>query len=474
MLPNHEAKPTGKSLYICLFRRNLRLHDNSLLLQAERFADLLLPLYIIDPNKTTLSLSSPNRLGFLLESLEDLDINLKWQYNQRLFVTFGQPMRIVQELIRAIREDPNNNISEIILGMEKDFQPYEKVRDQTLTNWARSEEIKVQMCTSQTLYNMDLLFEQNHHKTAQSFADFQNLIDSIGSVIEPNKVPERLPEKPSWLIHTSKNSEPEIIESYGNVKFFNYVPQIEQLGMNFKRKDFSSSFKGGESTALRRVERLVENHLFLLKFADNLNNPTHHHPQTTTLSPYLANGSLSTRLFYYSIQKAINKFESQFGPQSSILLRLIKIRGSLIWREFFYFISSFTNNFDRMLNNTMSKLTDCWDYEDHYINAWKEGKTGYPVIDAAMRQLKKDGWIHSLHRQLVAFFLTKGGLWQTWEVGLKHFQTYLIDFDWSINTANWIWVSNKDFSKGYTEVIFFIFLKVIFNFYRLFEVSKNF
>ena len=109
-----------------------------------------------------------------------------------------------------------------------------------------------------------------------------------------------------------------------------------------------------------------------------------------------------------------------------------------------------------MLDNSMSKLIDCWEYDDQYIKAWKEGKTGYPAIDAAMRQLNKEGWIHSLQRQLVAFFLTKGGLWQTWEVGLKHFQNFLIDFDWSINTSNWLWISNKNFSKGYNEVAIFL------------------
>jgi cryptochrome len=82
-----------------------------------------------------------------------------------------------------------------------------------------------------------------------------------------------------------------------------------------------------------------------------------------------------------------------------------------------------------------------WDDDPELLAAWKEGRTGYPFIDAAMTQLRQTGWIHHLARHAVACFLTRGDLWQSWERGAAVFEEYLIDADWSINNFNWQWLS---------------------------------
>ena len=71
---------------------------------------------------------------------------------------------------------------------------------------------------------------------------------------------------------------------------------------------------------------------------------------------------------------------------------------------------------------------------------WEEGRTGYPFIDAIMTQLRTEGWIHHLARHAVACFLTRGDLYQSWEEGARVFDKYLIDGDWSLNSANWMWL----------------------------------
>lgn len=75
------------------------------------------------------------------------------------------------------------------------------------------------------------------------------------------------------------------------------------------------------------------------------------------------------------------------------------------------------------------------------LKKWEDGMTGFPAIDAVMRQLKTEGWIHHLARHLVACFLTRGDLWVHWELGAKVFERHLIDADWALNTANWQWLS---------------------------------
>lgn len=79
------------------------------------------------------------------------------------------------------------------------------------------------------------------------------------------------------------------------------------------------------------------------------------------------------------------------------------------------------------------------------MKVWSTGKTGYPFIDAAMRQLIAEGWVHHAARNAVACFLTRGDLWLSWELGLKFFLKYLIDADWSVCAGNWMWISSSAF-----------------------------
>jgi cryptochrome len=90
-----------------------------------------------------------------------------------------------------------------------------------------------------------------------------------------------------------------------------------------------------------------------------------------------------------------------------------------------------------------------WDDDPTLLKAWKEGRTGFPWIDATMRQLAQEGWIHHLGRHAVACFLTRGDLWQSWEEGAKHFEAQLLDADYALNGFNWLWLSCSGFFFQY-------------------------
>jgi cryptochrome len=81
------------------------------------------------------------------------------------------------------------------------------------------------------------------------------------------------------------------------------------------------------------------------------------------------------------------------------------------------------------------------------LEKWKTGQTGYPFIDAGMRQLLQEGWIHHTVRNAVAVFLTRGDLWLNWEKGGTHFYNNLVDSDWAVNAGNWMWVSSSAFER---------------------------
>lgn len=93
-----------------------------------------------------------------------------------------------------------------------------------------------------------------------------------------------------------------------------------------------------------------------------------------------------------------------------------------------------------------------WDKNPEILAAWTEGRTGYPWIDAAMTQLRTQGWLHHLARHAVACFLTRGDLYQHWEDGVAVFDRLLLDADWSLNNGNWQWLSASAFFAQYFRV----------------------
>ena len=217
------------------------------------------------------------------------------------------------------------------------------------------------------------------------------------------------------------------------------VPSPQDMGYP-KRKD-PLKFPGGETEALRRLKsRVMDRADWVAAFEKPNTAPNSIEPSTTVLSPYLSHGSLSAALMFNELSAAIKNKKASQPP--------VSLHGQLLWREFFYLQGATTPNFDRMVGNPKCRQIP-WDNNEEYMRAWKEGRTGYPFIDAIMRQLKQEGWIHHLARHAVACFLTRGDLYQSWEVGAKIFEEELLDFDWSLNAANWQWLSCSNFFYQY-------------------------
>ena len=171
--------------------------------------------------------------------------------------------------------------------------------------------------------------------------------------------------------------------------------------------------------------------------------PTFLFPDTTVLSPYISNGSLSTRLFYYRLKETAQEAHTTSTQLSASLERQLQ------WRELAYVIGSLTPHFDQMIGNpscVCSKIPWLTKSESELMaTRWEKGETGYPAVDAAMNQLKTEGWVHHLLRQLVANFLTRGSLLVYWKHGRNVFTKYLLDYDWCVNSFSWHWLSCDSF-----------------------------
>ena len=416
----------SNSSVIHWFRKGLRLHDNPALLAALKPHDgevlMLRPVFILDPWFVKNANVGENRWRFLQQTLEDLDESLK-KLGSRLFVLKGNPEEVLEKYIKKW------NVKKIT--WELDTEPYSKARDAKIQKLADAQDVLVETFTSHTLYNPDQIVAKNKGDVPLTYQKLTSLVSSIGPPPKPEDAPEDLDEdaKISGEDATKTRYDP---------------PRLKDLGV--AKEDLEPClFPGGETEALKRLDEHIsmKNAKWVRNFEKPNTSPNSLSPSTTVLSPYLKFGCVSPRLFYWRLDEIYKGSKHSQPP--------VSLHGQLLWREFFYTVGANDPNFNKMKGNSVSRQIP-WDEDDEKLKAWKEGRTGYPYIDAIMTQLRKEGWIHHLARHSVACFLTRGDLWQSWEKGQEVFEEYLLDADWSLNAANWMWLSASAFFHQFFRV----------------------
>lgn len=159
-----------------------------------------------------------------------------------------------------------------------------------------------------------------------------------------------------------------------------------------------------------------------------------------SLSAHLRFGCLSIRQFYWSLRDTFAEVRGLENPITNSMLC------QLLWREYFYTMSVGNLNYNRVEGNPIC-LAIPWKKDDKLMSKFENGETGFPWIDACVRQLLHEGWIHHAARHALACFLTRGDLWLSWEDGLRMFDRFLLDADWSVCAGSWMWVSSSAFEK---------------------------
>ncbi|KAH7547361.1 hypothetical protein FEM48_Zijuj01G0301600 [Ziziphus jujuba var. spinosa] len=403
------------------FRKGLRIHDNPALEFASKGTDFLYPVFVVDPHymkpdpdafSPGSSLAGLNRIRFLLESLVDLDSNLK-KLGSRLLVLKGEPGEW--------------NVKK--LCFEYDTEPYYQAMDVRVKEYASAAGIEVFSPVSHTLFNPADIIQKNGGKPPLTYQSFLKLAG-----------------QPSWascpLSITSTSLPP--VGDFGNCKI-SEVPTVTELGYEDTGQDELTPFRGGESEALKRLRDSISDNQWVANFEKPKGDPSAFlKPATTVLSPYLKFGCLSSRYFYQCLQDIYKNVKKHTSPPVSLV-------GQLLWREFFYTVAFGTPNFDQMKDSRICKQIP-WNNNEDLLAAWRDARTGYPWIDAIMVQLRKWGWMHHLARHCVACFLTRGDLFVHWEKGRDVFGRLLIDSDWAINNGNWLWLSCSSFFYQYNRI----------------------
>ena len=385
------------------YRNDLRIHDHEPLYQGLQEKASIVPFYCFDRRQfATTSFGFPKtgkyRAQFLLESVTDLRNSLQ-KLDSNLIIRCGLPEEIIPALVKEL------NIDAVYYHQETTA---EELKVEKKLNQKLSElKVKIQSFWGATLYlPEDLPFKIK--EIPELYTNFRKQIEKKSAIEEPISAPETLPKLPEIEI--------------GN---------ISQLAdFNLEEPVFDKravlQFKGGETEAIARL-----NHYFwqadCLKEYKETRNGMLGADYSSKFSPWLALGCISPRYIYERVQQ----YEVERVKNNSTYWLIFE----LIWRDFFRFICAKHGNKIFYLSG-LQGIDIPWKEDWPRFDLWREGKTGYPLVDANMRELALTGFMSNRGRQNVASFLTKN-LGINWQMGAEWFESLLIDYDVCSNWGNW-------------------------------------
>lgn len=384
---------------VFIFRRDLRIIDNMALdaLHASYPDMKILPVFIFNPrqiDKGENAYFSSAGVEFMIESLNDLNAYTK---NSMAFY-YGDDIEILEKLMR--------NVIMNSIAFNTDFTPFARQRDKRIIDWCAQKNIQVLTRPDYVLFNFDIKTDAG--TTYEVFTPFyKKCMAHITGIQKPNK------EFKGRFYHPGKL--PNRIKSVS--RFIDTITPQRVL-------------HGGRQEALLVLEKIRAK--MYIKYDSERDYPSM--DKTTKMSPYLKYGCISIREALWECMKA-------YGASHGLVRELL-------WREFYANITHAMPSIIGgqlkggvyMENHAMKKKYDsvAWKANMELYAKWCEGKTGFPIIDAAMICMNKTGFMHNRLRMVVAMFLTKD-MMLDWRLGERYFATKLVDYDPSSNNGGWQW-----------------------------------
>ncbi|EHK23311.1 putative photolyase class 1 [Trichoderma virens Gv29-8] len=458
-----------KPRVIYWFRTDLRLHDSPALQAAlDLEPEVLWPIFTWDPHYVYKARGGVNRWQFLLDCQNDLSQSItKLNKNSKLFVLREGPQTLLPKLFKAWK--PTH------LVFEKDTDAYARSRDEAVAKAAKAAGVEVIIRPGRTLWDSDDIVKHHGGKPTMSITQLQAAGKKIGPVAKPIPAPESLPDPGDMPVDFERHlpeTKPDFNESYRSEEDTEYkhiagpngdfaIETLEELGF----PPATTPHRGGETRALKALDELLKDKKYTATFQKPKTSPAQFNPQSTTLlSPFFHFGALSVRLFYWRVHAIVESYgKAASSPPESLI-------GQVLFRDMYFaaqaalgasFAQTAMNPYCRFIPWHLPSKRDPdtgLATGDHHIDnqqaetwfqRWKAGVTGFPWIDALMRQLRHDGWIHHLGRHSVACFLTRGGCYVDWERGAEVFEEWLIDHEPACNIGNWQWLSCTAFFTQY-------------------------
>ncbi|KAM0720408.1 hypothetical protein Q7P37_004544 [Cladosporium fusiforme] len=474
----------SKPRVIYWFRTDLRLHDSPALKAAlDLKPEVLYPIWCWDSHYVFHARVGPNRWQFLLDCQNDLSASItKLNKNSKLFVLREPAVTLLPKLWKTW------GITHLVF--EKDTDAYAKERDAKVMQMAKDAGVEVVVKSGRTLWDSDEVVKKHGGKPTMSMSQMQAAGGKVGEIERPVETPKFLPDPGEMHLEKLEQKRPEdkndINAHHRDDKEKSYVsglggpkgdfspPAYEELGL----KPATTSIRGGETVILKRLdERIFSDENYVATFEKPKTSPAAFEPQSTLLtSPYLHFGALSCRYLYH---RTLELVEARRKAKKPISEPPTSLTGQLLFRDMYFaaqaalgwsFGQTYNNDHCRFIPwhlpskvNTETKLiTGEYEIDDQekeaWFQRWAHGQTGFPWIDAIMRQLRTEGWIHHLARHSVACFLTRGGCYISWERGAEVFEELLVDHEAACNIGNWQWLSctafYAQFYRCYSPVAF--------------------
>jgi deoxyribodipyrimidine photo-lyase len=370
------------STSLFIFRRDLRLNDNTALREAMRLSRQVVTCFIFDPVQVE---PHPYRsepgLCFMLESIADLQRQLQ-ALGGRLALYYRQPELAVAQLVREQRIEA--------VFINRDYTPFSLQRDQRLA--AVCAQLGVNLhCLPDILLNEPEQALKNDKTPYKVFTAFYN---------NAGQLPVELPQ------------------ALGRSNFLALDSDFTVDRLHITHSE--TAIRGGRSEALEILDRLGG----CAGYRHNRDFPAM--DATSKLSAHLKFGTCSVREVYYAIVERL-------GSEHPLIRQLY-------WRDFFTHIAyHFPQVFGHAFQEKFANLD--WDNDPDYFQAWCEGRTGFPIVDAGMRELNATGYMHNRVRMIVASFLVKD-LHIDWRWGERYFARHLVDYDPCVNNGNWQWAAS--------------------------------
>jgi deoxyribodipyrimidine photo-lyase len=370
-----------------VFRRDLRIIDNNGLNLLNERCKNIFTIFIFTPEQVGSGnkYKSDNSVQFMIESLQDLSNQIS-KAGGRLYTFYGHNDKIVADCIKAF--DIN------VVCFNLDITPYAKERDEKI----------IKLC--------------EHMKTYVMY-DYDYYLHEPGTIVNGSGEPY---QKFTPFYQTCLKKKVESPAGPRKIHFKRseaHIPNkisLEQAFKKFTKENPDILVHGGRPEAIKTLKTALRTQTHYPKTHNELDK------QTTQLSAYLKFGCISIREAY----KALH------GKRDIIR--------QLIWRDFYAnILYSFPHVLGHAMKQKYNKVN--WHHNTNWFKAWCDGDTGFPVVDAGMRQLNKTGYMHNRARLIVASFLTKT-LLIDWRDGEEYFASKLTDYDPASNNGNWQWVAS--------------------------------